>query len=352
MSIIKLAGKNTKTSPKDAETVIEAGRRVMKTEIEGLQALEQSLGQHFAEAVEMIFSVTDAASAASRGKIPGRVIVTGMGKPGHIGRKIAATLSSTGTPAFFIHPAEASHGDMGMITRGDIVLALSNSGETREMLDIVEYTRRFAVPLISITSNPESTLAQKSDTTLLLPRAPEACPNGLAPTTSSTMKLVIGDALAIALLEKKGFTSSDYKILHPGGKLGQQLMAVVDIMHTGEELPVADENITVAEAVEIITKKGFGCIALTGPDGKLTGLIADGDLRRHLSGDLLKRTAKDVMTKNPKTANHDMLVAEAMAIMNDIKGTFRKITVLIVVDETNTPVGLLHLHDCLRAGFA
>jgi len=324
----------------DVQNSLQSARRVLETEAAALTALAASLGASFHEAIEMI-------SAAE-----GRVIVTGMGKSGHVGSKIAATLASTGTPSFFVHPAEASHGDMGMIVRGDVVLALSNSGESKELLDVIEYTRRFAIPLIGVTSNPLSTLGSKSDVTLLLPGCPEACPNGLAPTTSTTMTLALGDALAITLLERKGFSAKDFKVFHPGGKLGQQLMRVSEIMHTGDKLPVIHENATMAEAIDVINQKGFGCVALTAADGTLAGLITDGDLRRHLGDGLLQKTAKDIMTRSPKTATPDMLVAEAMALMNDIKNSYRKITCLIVLDADNKPAGLLHLHDCLRAGFA
>jgi arabinose-5-phosphate isomerase len=336
MTIIKI--QNAASVADDA--TIAAGRRVLKLEANALGALADSLGDSFRHAIELI------------SKAEGRVIVTGMGKNGHVGRKIAATMASTGTPAFFVHPAEASHGDMGMIIRGDVVLALSNSGETKELLDLIEYTRRFAIPLVSITSNPLSVLATKSDVAILLPRLPEACPNGLAPTTSTTLTMALGDALAVTLLEQKGFSANDFKIYHPGGKLGQQLMRVSEIMHRGDSLPVAPDTITVADAVKIIAEKGYGCIALTAADGTLAGIITDGDIRRNLSSDLAQKTASEIMTKNPKTANDDMLVAEAMAVMNDLKNTFRKITVLIVIDAQNKPKGVLHIHDCLRAGFA
>ena len=339
MAIIPLTDS---TSHKQQDTAnIDSGRRVLETEAAALSALAAGLGASFDQAIEMI-------SAAE-----GRVIVTGMGKSGHVGSKIAATLASTGTPAFFVHPAEASHGDMGMIVRGDVVLALSNSGESKELLDVIEYTRRFAIPLISITSGALSTLGTKADVTLLLPACPEACPNGLAPTTSTTMSLALGDALAITLLERKGFTAKDFKVYHPGGKLGQQLMRVSEIMHKDDNVPVASENISIREAVEIISKKSLGCIALVDSSGTLSGLITDGDLRRHLLDDgIAHKTAKDIMSRTPRTAAPDMLVAEAMAVMNDLKNTFRKITTLIVVDQAQKPVGVLHLHDCLRAGFA
>lgn len=336
MALIKLPETNRKT---ETDTLSTA-RRVLATEGNALLELGAFLNKSFEDAIEMIFAAE------------GRVIVTGMGKSGHVARKIAATFASTGTPAFFVHPAEASHGDMGMIVRGDVVIALSNSGEAKELLDLIEYTRRFAIPLIGVTSRPESTLGTKSDVVLLLPPCPEACPNGLAPTTSTTMTMALGDALAITLLERKGFTAKDFKIFHPGGKLGQQLMRVSEIMHKGADLPAASENILVSEAVRIISEKGFGCVALTAADGTLAGIITDGDIRRHLSDGLLTRPAKDIMSRTPKTAAPDTLVAEAMAIMNDLKGSFRKITTLIVVDADKRPAGLLHLHDCLRAGFA
>lgn len=338
MKIIKLP--ETARPSIAADATVLTGRRVLTTEGEALLKLAEFLNASFDQAVEMISSAE------------GRVVVTGMGKSGHVARKIAATLASTGTPAFFVHPAETSHGDMGMIVRGDIVLAMSNSGEAKELLDLIEYTRRFAIPLIGITSRPESNLGQKSDIALLLPNCPEACPNGLAPTTSTTMTMALGDALAIALLERKGFTAKDFKIFHPGGKLGQQLMKVVEIMHINDNLPVASETAPIRDVVKIISEKGFGCVALVNAKGTLAGLITDGDIRRNLKDGLLDKQAKDIMTRNPKVASPDMLVAEAMAVMNDLKNTFRKITALIVVDDAGKPVGLLHLHDCLRAGFA
>jgi arabinose-5-phosphate isomerase len=319
---------------------LAAGIRVLETEAKALSELSRFLSDSFLAAIELISSAE------------GRVIVTGMGKSGHVGKKIAATFASTGTPSFFVHPAEASHGDMGMIVRGDVVLALSNSGEAKELNDLIEYTRRFAIPLIGITSRPQSTLAERSDVALLLPPCPEACSNGLAPTTSTTLTMAMGDALAVTLLEKKGFTAKDFKVYHPGGKLGQQLMKVSEIMHKGDQLPVASENISVPDAVKIISEKGFGCIGLVDSSGKLSGIVTDGDIRRKLSPDIMGKTAKDIMSTSPKTASPDTLVAEAMAVMNDLKNAFRKITCLLVVDEAGKPVGLLHIHDCLRAGFA
>lgn len=329
---------------------LDAATRVLKTEAAALVELAAGLDARFVQALDLMASAE------------GRVIVTGMGKSGHIARKIAATMASTGTPAFFVHPAEASHGDMGMIVRGDVVLALSNSGESRELNDLIEYTRRYAIPLIGVTSRAPSTLGSKCDVLLLLPAAPEACPNGLAPTTSTTLSLALGDALAVALLERKGFTASDFRVYHPGGKLGQQLMRVDEIMHSGAALPVAAASASVAQAIRVISEKTFGCVALTNADGTLAGIITDGDLRRALiaTPDLLARQdatpAAAIMTTAPRTADVSMLVAEAMAVMNGLSGTDdhpkRQITALIVVDAANKPVGLLHLHDCLKAGFA
>lgn len=337
MTIVKLSAG---PKPASSQQYLATAIRVLETEAQALSELSRFLDDRFVQAIDLIASAE------------GRVIVTGMGKSGHVGKKIAATFASTGTPAFFVHPAESSHGDMGMIVRGDVVLALSNSGEAKELNDLIEYTRRSAIPLIGITSRPQSTLATRSDIALILPPCPEACPNGLAPTTSTTLTLALGDALAITLLEKKGFTAKDFRVYHPGGKLGQQLMTVTEIMHKGDNLPVASENISVTEAVKIISDKGFGCIGLVDGNGKLSGIITDGDIRRKLSADIMTKTAKDIMSLNPRTVGADTLVAEAMAIMNDLKNTFRKITTLLVVDGEGKPVGLLHIHDCLRAGFA
>ena len=342
---------NTPAASAHASTdAIATAERVLRTEATALIELAGTLDQRFVQAIDLM--------AAAEG----RVIVTGMGKSGHIARKIAATMASTGTPAFFVHPAETSHGDMGMIVRGDVVIALSNSGESRELNDLIEYTRRYAIPLIGVTSKAASTLGTKCDVQLLLPQSPEACPNGLAPTTSTTLSLALGDALAVALLERKGFTATDFRVYHPGGKLGQQLMRVDEIMHSGDKLPVAPMTVSIAEAVKISSAKTFGCVALTNDDGTLAGIITDGDIRRALTNtpDLLAQhsttPAAAIMTKNPRVADITMLVAEAMAVMNGLSAadgqTKRQITVLIVVDGANKPVGLLHLHDCLRAGFA
>jgi len=319
---------------------LQVAAGVINTEAAALKELAAGLDDNFIQAVDLMFQTK------------GRVIVTGMGKSGHIGKKIAATMASTGTPAFFVHPAEASHGDMGMIVKDDVVLAISNSGEVKELLDLIEYTRRFGISLVAITSKPESSLAKRADVALILPNCPEACPNGQAPTTSTTLTLALGDALAVTLLEKKGFSSKDFKIYHPGGKLGQQLMRVSEIMHQDEQLPVISTEASVLEAVEIITNKGFGCVAVTDSQGTLQGIITDGDLRRKIGSDIAHKKVSEVMTANPRSVLETALVAEAMGIMNDVKGSFRMITSLMVVNEDNKLVGLLHIHDCLRAGFS
>lgn len=317
-----------------AEKDLAAAQRVLQAEARALQALADALDATFSAAVEIMASVD------------GRVIVTGMGKSGHVARKIAATMASTGTPAFFVHPAEASHGDLGMIVRGDAVLALSNSGEAPELSDLIAYTRRFSIPLIAMTSRPGSTLATRSDIALILPPAAEACPNGLAPTTSTTMMIALGDALAIALLERRGLTAEDFKTFHPGGKLGKQLATVAELMHGGDTLPLTGEDATIEQAVQIISEKGWGCVGFVDAAGDLTGILTDGDLRRHVGKGLTAKLARDIMTRNPKTTTANALAAEALGVMNE-----KKITALLVT-EGRKPVGLIHIHDLLRAGIA
>ncbi|OAN49157.1 D-arabinose 5-phosphate [Paramagnetospirillum marisnigri] len=314
---------------------IATARKVLATEAEALSALSAGLGEAFVKAVGLL-------EAAK-----GRVIVTGMGKSGHVGRKIAATLASTGRPSFFIHPAEASHGDLGMVTSEDAVVALSNSGETPELGDLVAFSRRFEIPLIGITSGAKSTLAVSADVALVLPPIPEACPMGLAPTTSTTMMLALGDALAVTLLERKGFTAADFKLFHPGGKLGQRLLKVGDLMHGGEGLPLVAPTTPMAEVLLVMTAKSLGCAGVTDGNGRLAGIVTDGDLRRHMRPDLPTLAAAEVMTRDPKTVAPNLLAAEALRIMNT-----KAITSLFVVDETGCPVGVLHVHDCLRAGVA
>jgi arabinose-5-phosphate isomerase len=314
---------------------VDAARRVLRTEIAGLEALVAELNGSFTTAVDRLAQVR------------GRVTVTGMGKSGHIARKIAATFSSTGTPAQFVHPAEASHGDLGMIAEGDAVLALSNSGDTAELADIVAYTRRFRVPLLAMTRRGGSTLAEAADVTLLLPATTEACPMGLAPTTSTTMMLALGDALAVALLERKGFSAGDFQVLHPGGQLGQKLLRVADIMHDGDAIPLIHRKSTMADAILVMTTKSFGCVGVTDDAGKLIGIVTDGDLRRHMGDGLLRATVDKVMSGRPKTIRPQALAAEALGLMNEAA-----ITSLFAVDEKHRPLGILHIHDCLRAGIA
>jgi arabinose-5-phosphate isomerase len=323
------------TSPDQA---VASALRTLETEREGLtvlmEAIGNGLGSLFTSAVETIASAK------------GRVIVTGMGKSGHIGRKIVATMASTGTPAHYVHPAEASHGDLGMIQPEDVIIALSWSGETAELADIIGYSRRFRVPLVAFTSRADSTLGQAADICLTLPKAKEACPNGLAPTTSTTIQLALGDALAIALLEKRGFTAENFRVFHPGGKLGARLKLVRDIMHKDERLPVVGIDARMDQAIEEIGRKGFGSVIVVNADGTLAGIVTDGDLRRNLRPDLGTLPVIDIMTRTPRTIAPDALVATAL----EIEETAR-ITALIVV-ENNRPVGLVHYLDLLRAGAA
>ncbi|AZO25737.1 MULTISPECIES: SIS domain-containing protein [unclassified Mesorhizobium] len=322
----------------DRQAAIESALRTVATEQAGVAtlatALDNGLSEPFAAAVEVI------------SRIEGRVIVTGVGKSGHIGSKIAATLASTGTPAFFVHPAEANHGDLGMIARDDAIIAMSWSGESKELMGIVAYSRRFSIPLIAITSGETSALARAADVVLLLPAVPEACPHGLAPTTSALLQLVMGDALAIALLEARGFTPDHFRTFHPGGQLGANLTQLREIMHVGERLPLVPSGTGMREAIVELSRKGFGCVAITGGDGALIGIITDGDIRRHIANDLLSMSVDQVMTKKPKTAAPDTLVATALQTINT-----SAITSLMVV-EGGRPVGLVHLHDLLRIGAA
>jgi arabinose-5-phosphate isomerase len=276
----------------------------------------------------------------------GRLIVSGMGKSGHVAHKIAATFASTGTPAFFVHPAEASHGDLGMITTDDVILALSWSGETAELKDLINYSRRFRISLIAMTADPESTLAKAADVVLTLPQAREACPHNLAPTTSSLMQLALGDALAVALLESRGFTALNFRDLHPGGRLGAKLAFVRDIMRGGAQMPLVALGTPMSDAVVEMTAKGLGCVGITAPNGSLAGIITDGDLRRHMRPDLLAARVDEIMTRRPKTVRGDQLVTEAIELLNS-----SKITAVVVVDA-GKPVGIVHMHDLLKAGVA
>ncbi len=318
--------------------LIKSAEHVIDMEIHGLQEMKKSFGDSFVQAVEMML------------KIKGRLIISGMGKSGHIGQKIAATLASTGTPAFFVHPSEASHGDLGMLTTDDLLLTISNSGESREMGDIISFSRRFGIPMVAITSNPESTMAKAADLTLLIPskkEAPEACPLGLAPTTSTTTTLAMGDAIAVALIESKGFTREEFHDRHPGGKLGNVLLRASDIMVTGNDLPLVPEHMPMADALVVMTAKSWGCLGIVDDEGHLTGVITDGDLRRHMAVNLVSQEASAIMTKSPKTVVADILCVEALRIMNT-----KKITSLFVVDGENRPIGLLHVHSLLIAGVA
>ena len=310
---------------------LAAAREVLKREIEGIQAVSQSLDATFLQLVDQIAA------------LQGRVIVSGMGKSGHIARKIAATMASTGTPAHFVHPSEASHGDLGVITPQDLVLCLSNSGDTHELRDIIAYTRRFGIPLVALVRKDDSALTESADCAIVLPAIPEASPTG-APTTSTTMMLAYGDALAIALLEKKGFTREDFGVFHPGGKLGAQFLRVAALMHRGREVPLVKPNERMDEVLLTITAKRFGCAGVVDKKGLLIGLITDGDLRRHMSPKLMKKSAKEIMTEDPVTVTPSMLAIEALGIMNS-----KKITALLVV-EKKKPEGILHIHDLLRAG--
>ena len=316
---------------------LDVARSVLRTEAAGLRALAERLDGGFARAVDLLAGAT------------GRVAVTGMGKSGHVARKIAATLASVGTPALFVHPAEASHGDLGMIVAGDAVLALSNSGETAELADLVAHTRRFALPLVAITARADSALAGAADVALLLPPAAEACPMGLAPTTSTTMQMALGDALAVALLTRRGFTAADFRQFHPAGRLGARLKRVRELMHTNDAVPLAPPETVMDRALLLITEKRFGCLGVTDPAGRLIGIVTDGDLRRAMSPDLLSRRVGEIMTRAPRTIGPDALAAEAMHAMN-ARG--RPITSLFVVDPHGMPVGILHVHDLLRAGVA
>lgn len=313
---------------------IDTAVRVIRAEAEALNTLAAALDDRFRAAIDLLRQ-TD-----------GRVIVTGIGKSGHIANKIAATLASTGTPAQFVHPAEASHGDLGMITTDDVILAISNSGEAPELGNLIAYSRRYQIPLIGLTSREDSTLARQSDVILLLPKVTEACGTGVVPTTSTTMTLAMGDALAVALMENRDFTAENFRNFHPGGKLGAQLSIVGDLMHTGDALPMVQEDADMSTALMEIAGKGFGVTGVTNAQGHLKGIITNGDLSRHMEG-LLSLKARDVMTRNPVTIEPTALAEKAVGLMNA-----RKITCLLVIDPAapEIPAGLLHIHDCLRVG--
>jgi arabinose-5-phosphate isomerase len=318
--------------PGPGETDLESACHVLETEARAINALAATLDSRFIDILDIFAKCT------------GRIIVTGMGKSGHVANKIAATMASTGTPAQFVHPGEASHGDLGMITRDDAVLVLSNSGETVELNDISAYARRFCVPLVVITSGRESSLAKAADIALIMPEFEEACSMGLAPTTSTTVMLALGDALAVALLNRQGFSAEKFHVFHPQGRLGAKLVRVEDLMHHGDEIPLLESGAPMSEALLAMTNKRFGCIGMVDTEGLLIGIITDGDLRRHMGGNLLSQTTDEVMTANPKTIRPHALAAEALNIMNN-----GRITSLFVVED-GPPVGIIHVHDCLRAG--
>jgi arabinose-5-phosphate isomerase len=313
---------------------IATARRVLALEIEALSALSASLGQSFSDAVEAVLAA------------PGRTILTGVGKSGHVARKIAATLASTGTPSLFVHPTEASHGDLGMISEGDVVIALSKSGETRELSDILAYTRRFGIPLIGMTAGVKSTLAEAADIKLLIPDAAEACAETNAPTTSTTLMIALGDALAVALLERRGFNADRFKLFHPGGKLGAMLRTAADVMHKPDELPLVHLGSSFIDGVKTISERGFGVVGVVDTIGHLKGIVTDGDLRRSIAAGLAPVKIEDVMTKSPLVVAPQTLAAAVLRTMNE-----RKITVLFVTED-DRPVGLVHMHDLLRAGAA
>jgi arabinose-5-phosphate isomerase len=321
----------------NAIDAVNIGKNVILTEKNALETLALHLDEHFTQALEIILHAK------------GRVIISGMGKSGHIGAKIAATFASTGTPAFFVHPAEASHGDLGMITKDDVVICMSNSGETSELSDLIAYTRRYHIPLIGIVAVKNSALGTSSDVALVIPKMPEACPNGLAPTTSTTMMLALGDALAVALMQMRGFTSDHFRQFHPGGKLGSKLLKVADLMHVMSDIPLVKDTDLMRHVLLEITSKSLGCTGVISDDGVLMGIITDGDLRRAMSGamsdDFLDKQACDVMSHNPQTISGDKLAIEAVALLEE-----KSITGLFVTGTDAKPVGFLHIHDCLHAG--
>lgn len=318
------------------DTDLQSARRTIDKEIEALRMMENELNGNLSQALDLMQNTK------------GRVIITGMGKSGHVGSKIAATMASTGTPSFFVHPGEASHGDLGMVTENDVVVAISNSGETKELSDIIIYCKRYGIPLIAMTKNPDSALGRAGDVLLQLPNDGEACPLGLAPTSSTTATMVLGDILAVCLLERKGFSKTDFKQRHPGGKLGSFLQKVSDLMHKGNEMPLVNEDTPMQDALLEMTSKMLGCVGIIDKQQHLLGIITDGDLRRCLAPDMLTKKVADVMTRNPKTTTPNILAAEAVNTMNN---TGKGITQLFVI-ENEKPVGIIHLHDCLRAGVA
>ena len=327
---------------KSANAAIEKAQDVLREEAKALEALSDAIDDTFTQAIDTIHGI-------KQGQRPGRLIVAGIGKSGHVARKIAATMASTGTPAYFVHPGEASHGDMGMITHNDAVLMLSNSGENSELSDLIHYTQRYNIPLIAITSNPDSTLAKYANIPLIMPKMPEACPNGLAPTTSTTMMIALGDAIAVALLERMGLTPEEYKVFHPGGKLGQKLMKVTELMVPCDDMPLAQEDETMETALITMTEKNLGAVVITDKNKVLKGIITDGDLKRHMDGTLLQKPVTEIMTANPKTIQSSALAVEALNIMTLTPGHY--LSSLIVMDGSEM-VGIIRMQDCLQAGLS
>ena len=322
---------------------IDCAVHVLMEEAKALETLASVIDDEFHRAVESVHQMKQA------GQGSGRLIVAGIGKSGHVARKIAATLSSTGTPAFFVHPGEASHGDMGMITERDVVIMLSNSGENSELSDLIHYTRRYNITLIAMTGNGDSTLAKHADIKLLMPKVGEVCPNGLAPTTSTTMMIAYGDALAVALLKRMGLTPDQYKVFHPGGKLGQKLMKVSELMVSGDDLPIVSKDALMSEALLVLTGKNLGAVLVFNDNKDLLGIVTDGDLKRHMSPDLLQKPVLEIMTSDPMTISKDALAVEALDVMTKRQGNY--ITSLIVTDDGGV-VGMIRLQDCLQAGIA
>lgn len=331
-----------KTSTMHDDLDYQNGLQVVKEEIAGLEALAASLDGSFIDAVNAIDEMRNSRS--------GRLIIAGIGKSGHVGRKMAATMASTGTPSYYVHPGEASHGDLGMVTENDVVLMLSNSGENPELSDLIHYTRRFGIKLIAMTANPESTLAQHADIKLVYPKVKEACPNNMAPTTTTTIMMAYGDALAVTLLKRSGLTKEQFKVFHPGGKLGKQLLKVADLMYKGDDLPAMGPDNTMDNAILLMTEKNLGSVLCVDEDHKLLGILTDGDLKRHMGADLLTKKLGDLISANPKSIDENALAAEAMDIM--LNKQVGVITSLVVLDEDNRLKGLIRLHECLQAGLA
>ncbi|MFA7276817.1 MAG: KpsF/GutQ family sugar-phosphate isomerase [Pseudobdellovibrionaceae bacterium] len=327
---------------------LASARRTLGTEVKGLEALAQSLGSDFVAAIETIQTMKD------QGR--GRLIVAGIGKSGHVARKIAATMASTATPAYYIHPGEASHGDLGMITEDDVIVMLSYSGANNELTDMMAYAKRFSIPLIAMTGNPDSPLAKHSDVRLILPKIPEACPNGLAPTTSTTMMMALGDAMAVALLERAGLTAEAFRVWHPGGKLGSKLKYVSELMITWSDLPIAAPDTLMADALITLSEKNLGSVIVVDENRHLLGMVTDGDLKRHMSSDLLQKRVGDIMTATPRTVMEDILAAEALEIM--VNAAHSPITSLVVVkahdgnQQDRRVSGLVRMQDLLKAGIA